>query len=427
LAVRRWAVPLDNRKGARHSGAVIGRVFEVVSLLGVVSAGGTIWLLVRDEHGRSRSSSARALRRLSAVSTLVVLVTVGFLRPWYWDLAIAVLVMTAFLGVQVMSRVLERRGSPASWGAISMAMASVVLGSSLVTLGGAAAVIDGAALVGSDPVPVAHDRQVLAHPVLYQVFWGPAWEGLRASSALAQGAAFERNLSTSPWASSVVGAGFGVGSFSAGGCVVDPSSPAPSGPASSTSSGPLPDEVQRVFQRRQRLSACPGFPPTEVPKTLPPDAVVLVWLDPAVGYELGGVSSHGSIPWPGRPNGLATAAMTGGFVLWGTASCRHAAACRALPGFASPTYALSHELVETVTNPYGRGWFADVPLRWSARYYLSHGPTSVLGTAPVFQGEVADLCEPGQPHAPQPRSATAGRAHHLPVAAYYRPGTGCVS
>ena len=97
-----------------------------------------------------------------------------------------------------------------------------------------------------------------------------------------------------------------------------------------------------------------------------------------------------------------------------------------MSSFAPPTYALSHELVETVTNPYGRGWYADVPLQWSARYFLSHGPTSLLGTAPVFQGEVADLCEPGQPDAPGERVATLG-ARPLTVAGFYRPGTGCVA
>jgi len=421
------AVALDNLRAARDSGAVIGRVFEAVSLLAVVSAGGTIWLLVRDERGRSRSSGARALRRLSSVSALVVLVTVAFLRPWYWDLVIVALVGAALLGVHLMVHSLEQRVSPPGWGAIALAMTAVVVASSLVTLGGTAAVIDGASLVGGHATPVPHDRQVLARPVLYQVFWGPQWDTSAPTPALVLGAAFERSLPTSQWASAVVGAGFGVGSLRSGGCWIDTSSPTTSGPATSASSGPFPSELHRVFDGHAHLRACPGVPATQVPRTLPPDAVVALWLDPAVGYELGGVSSHGSVPWPGRPDGLAAAGFTGGFAVWGTASCARSAACGSLPGFASPTYALSHELVETVTNPYGHGWFADVPLQWSARYYLSHGPTSLLGNAPVFQGEVADLCDPGQAGAPRHESVVRLGGLRLAVADFFRPGTGCVS
>ncbi len=128
--------------------------------------------------------------------------------------------------------------------------------------------------------------------------------------------------------------------------------------------------------------------------------MVALWLDPGVAYELGGVSAHSSVPWPGRPDGLAAAGLTGGFAFWGRPSCARSAACRSVPSFASPTYALSHEFLEATTNPFGHGWYADVPLRYAARYFLSHGPTSLLGTAPAFEGEVADLCEPGQPDAP---------------------------
>jgi len=406
---------------------VTRQILAAVALAGVVTAGGMVWLLVRDQRGRSRSSSARLLRHLSAGSALVVLVTVDFLHPWYWDLAIAGAVTATYLGLRVMLQRLEHRVSPAGWGAIAAAMVTVVLGSALVTLGATSAVIDGAALVGGKPVPGAHDRQVLAHPVLYQVFWGRVWEGDAGSSALAQAAAFQRDLPTSQWASAVVGAGFGVGSLSSGGCWIDPHVPTGSGPATSTSSGPVPDELRRVFDGSTALLPCPGFSSVHVPKTLPPDATVALWLAPGIPYELGGVSAHGSVPWPGRPDGLATTGLTGGFALWGQPSCARTPACRALPAFATPTYALSHELVEAVTNPFGHGWFADVPLQWTARYLLSHGPTSLLGTAPVFQGEVADLCEPGQPDAPgRYPSATVG-PDHLPVADFYRPGTGCVS
>ncbi len=406
---------------------MIGHVVGAVALVAVVAAGGTIWLLVRDERGRSRASSARALRRLTGVSAVVVLVTVVFVRPWYWDLAIAALVAGAFLGVHGTLGVLEHRASPASWGVIAVAMASVVLGSGLVALGGTAAVIDGAALLGGKPVPVAHSGQVLAHPVLYQVFWGPAWESHGTTAALSQAAAFERALPTSQWGSAVVGSGFGVGSLRSGGCWVDPAPPAPSGPASSMSSGPFSGELRRVFDGHTRLVPCPGFSAATVPSTLAPDAVVALWLDPAVPYQLGGVSTHSSLPWPGHARGLVAAGFTGGFALWGQPSCARSPACRSLPSFAAPTYALAHEFVEAITNPFGQGWFADAPLQWSARYFLSHGPTSLLGTAPAFEGEVADLCQPGQPDAPHHEPvATLGR-QHFAVAAFYRPGTGCVS
>ncbi len=403
-----------------------GHIFGALGLLAVVSAGGTVWLLVRDERGRSRPSSARALRVITSVSALVVLATVAFLRPWYWDLVIAVAVAAALLGFHVLVRALERRTSPASWGAIALALISVVLGSALVMLGATSAVIDGAALVGGKPVPVAHDRQVLAHPVLYQVFWGPSWDDPGGTPAFAQATAFQRALPTSQWASAVVGSGFGVGSIGSGGCWIDPTVPTPSA-ASSTSSGPFPAELQRVFHRHIRLVPCPGFTATETPKTLPSDAVVALWLDPDVAYELGGVSAHGAVPWPGRVDGIATMGLTGGFARWGGPSCARSPACRSVPSFASPTYALSHELVEAITNPFGQGWFADVPLRWAARYFLSHGPTSLLSTAPAFEGEVADLCEPSQPSAPSRKPVASPGSRHQPVADFYRPGSGCVS
>ena len=403
-----------------------GHVLSALGLLAVVAAGGTVWLLVRDERGRSRPSTARALRITTSVSALVVLATVAFLRPWYWDVVIAATVVGALLGFHVLVRALERRTSPATWGAIGIAMISVVLGSALVMLGATSAVIDGAALVGGKPVPVPHDHQVLAHPVLYQVFWGPSWDGHGATPAFAQATALQRALPTSQWTAAVVGSGFGVGSISSGGCWIDPSVPR-SAAASSTSSGAFPDELRRVFDNDTHVVPCPGFSATEAPKTLPPDAVVAVWLDPGVAYELGGVSAHGTVPWPGRPDGLATMGLTGGFARWGESSCARSPSCRSVPDFASPTYALTHELVETVTNPFGHGWFADVPLRWAARYFLSHGPTSLLSTAPAFEGEVADLCEPGQPGIPDRDGLPTPGSPQMPVAAFYRPRSGCVS
>ncbi|HEY5026031.1 MAG TPA: hypothetical protein VII76_13730 [Acidimicrobiales bacterium] len=404
-----------------------GHVLGAVALFAVVSAGATVWLLVRDERGLSRASSARALRRVTAVCAVIVLVTVAFLRPWYWDLAIAGGVTAAFLGFRVVLGRLEHRPSPASWGAIGAALVSVVLSSALVMLGATAAVVDGAALVGGKALPVSHDHQVLAHPVLYQVFWGPSWDSGGATPAFAQATAFQKALPTSQWASAVVGSGFGVGSLSSGGCWIDPSTPASSDPAASTASGPFPAELHRVLGGHVHVVPCPGLGATKVPKRLPPDAMVAMWVDPGVPYALGGVSAHSSVPWPGRPDGLATIGLTGGLALWGRAACAADPACHSVPDFASPTYALSHEFVETVTNPYGHGWFADVPLRWAARYFLSHGPTSLLSAAPAFEGEVADLCEPGQPDAPARAPVATLGPLHVPVADFYRPGAGCVS
>jgi hypothetical protein len=404
---------------------VIGHVLGVVALLSVLSAGGTVWLLVRDERGQSRSSSARLLRHATALCALVVLVTVAFLHPWYRDVAIGAAVLAGVTCVHAMLKLLEHRVSPAGWGAIALALASVVLASAIVTLAGTAAVLDAAALAGGKPVPVSHGGQVLVHPVLYQLFWGPEWEQGGTDGALARAATYQLALPTSPWARAVVGAGFGVGSVDSGGCWVDPGEPDAPGAAASMSAGLFPQELRRAFDGGTRLLPCPGLAPATVPGTLPPDAVVALWVDPKVSYELGGVSVHGSVPWPGRPDGLAAVGLTGAFARWGQASCARSSACRALSSVATPTYALSHELVETVTNPYGRGWYADVPLQWSARYFLSHGPTSLLGTAPAFQGEVADLCEAGQPDASGRRVATLG-PRPLTVAGFYRPGTGCV-
>jgi len=127
---------------------------------------------------------------------------------------------------------------------------------------------------------------------------------------------------------------------------------------------------------------------------LPRDALVVVWLDPGIVYALGGVSVHGAVPWPGRPDGLAVAGLSDGYASWGLPSCSSRPACRELPPGHPPTDALSHEIVEGITNPYGRGWYADTPLPWSARFVLDHGPSALLHALPPFPGEVADLCEP---------------------------------
>ncbi len=381
-------------------------ILGAVALLAVVSAGGTVWLLVRDERGVSRPATARALRRLTAVSTVVVLVTIAFLHPWYWDLSIAALVAAAFLGVHAMLRALEHRASPATWGAIAVAMASVVLGSALVTLGATAAVIDGAALVGGKAVPVAHDGEVLARPVLYQVFWGPEWDQPGTTAALGQGAAFQRALPASSWASAVTEAGYGVEGLGSGGCWVDPTPPAPSGPASSMTSGPFPAEIHRVFGGHARLLPCPGFS-AATPGTLSADAVVAVWVDPTVAYQLGGVSAHGAVPWPGRPDGLVTAGLTGGFASWGGPSC---ARRRRLPGAAG----LCHSDLRAVPRAGGGD-------QQSLRPRVVRGrPPAVVGALlPLPRADVVARCRPGLPGRgrrpvrarPARRAASPGHSH----------------
>ncbi|HUY23465.1 MAG TPA: hypothetical protein VMV22_14110 [Acidimicrobiales bacterium] len=404
-----------------------GHILGIVALVAVVGAGGTVWVLVRDDHGRSRESSAFVLRWLGASSAVVVLVTTMFLRPWYWDVAIAGAVAAGLAGVHRLLAVLVQRPSPAGWRSIAAAMASVVVGSGLVTLGGASVVVDGAALAGGRPAPAAHAGQVLDRPVLYQVFWGPVWDSTPGPPALAQAVAFQRGLPTSRWGAAVVHAGFGVRAFADGGCWIDPGPPTEPGAASSTAVGVFPDEVHLVLAGHRHLLPCPGAPAVALPSVLPRDALVALWLDPAVPYELGGVSVHGSVPWAGRPDGLAVTGLSGGFASWGLSSCRARPACRAVPAYVSPAYALSHEVVEATVNPYGRGWFADVPLQWAARYVLAHGPTSMLGALPAFEGEVADLCEPGQPDAPRPGSSGTGTAHAPTLASFYRPGGGCTT
>jgi hypothetical protein len=406
---------------------VTGRVLGSIALVAVVAAGGTVWLVVRDGRSRRRTSSTRVLRRLAVVSTAVVLVTLVFVRPWTADVVIAAAALGALGAVLGLLRVLENRTSPAGWGSIAAAMASVVVGSALVTAGGAAVVVDAAAVVGSKPVPVAHQNQVLVHPVLFQLFWGPVWTARAAPPALTVASSFERDLPASGWAAAVVHAGFGIRSFAAGGCWIDPHPPPHGATVSSTAEGAFSIELHETLQGHRTLVPCPGDRAGAPPATLPPGAVVALWLAPGVQDGLGGVSAHGATPWVGRPDGLAVIGLTGAFGRWGTAGCTRLASCRVgVPDYVTPTYALSHEVLESATNPYGHGWFADAPVQWSARYVLSHGPASLLGTAPVFQGEVADLCEPGQPDAGRVVAGTLGPSH-MAVAPFYRPGVGCIS
>ena len=359
-------------------------------------------------------------------SVVVTVASLVFLRPWYWAFAIGVAAVVALVAVVRLLGHLAHRRPGDRWASVGVALVSVVLGSGLIALGGTAAVLDATALWGGNPRPIPHARQVLAHPVLYQVFWGAAWAATPPPPALTQAVTFQRVLPTSSWGVAVVDAGFGVDSFRSGGCWIDPQTPAARVRAATTSSGPFPAELRAVFAGRRHLLPCPGSPVRPLPSVLAGDAVVAVWLSPGVAYGLGGVSAHGSTPWPDRPAGLVVTGLSDGFTTWGEPGCARAPACRALPAFATPTYALSHELVESVTNPFGQGWFADAPLQWSAAYLFHHGPTSLLGATPPFQGEVADLCEPGQPdaaeyHLPEPTTSDG-----FSVAAFYRPGVGCV-
>jgi len=407
---------------------VLIRALTVVAVVAVLAGGGTVWLLVRERPRQARSAAGRArvLQRMAGASVVVALASLVFLRPWYWALALGMAAVAALVAVVGLLRRLARRDAPDTWGAVLVALASVVLGSGLIALGGTAAVLDVTALWGGDPRPIPHARQVLAHPVLYQVFWGAAWAATPPPPALTEAVAFQRVLPTSSWAVAVADAGFGVDSFSSGGCWIDPRTPGVPVRATTTSSGPFPAELRAVFAGRRRLLPCPGSAPRPVPALLPGDAVVALWLSPGAPYGLGGVSAHGSTPWTGHPAGLVVTGLSDGFASWGEAGCARAAACRALPAFATPTYALSHEVVESVTNPFGQGWFADPPLQWSAAYLFHHGPTSLLGPAPPFQGEVADLCQPGQPDATEERLPEPTTSDGFAVAAFYRPGLGCV-
>ena len=386
--------------------------------------GGAVWLLVRDGGGRRRNASVRALRRLAATSVVVVLATLVGLRPWYWDLALAASTAGAFLAITGLLHALRRRPLE-GWGTILVALATVVLASGLVTMGGAAAVLDGAALSGGDPQPVTHGGPVLTHAVIYQLFWGPDWGLDPPPPTLARAVAFQEHVASSPWGRALVASGFGVRSLVAGGCLVD-ARPAHRGArVTSMEAGVLPQELRRVFGATGVVRPCPGSSTTPVPTSLPRDALVVVWLDPTIAYALSGVSIHGVVPWPGRPHGLAVAALTNGYASWWLPSCATHPTCLALSGDVSPTYALSHEVVETIANPYGRGWYADTPLRWSARYVLDHGPAWLLRTVPEFPGEVADLCEEGQPGSHGARAMLSAGPGGATVAAFYRPGRGC--
>jgi hypothetical protein len=244
-----------------------------------------------------------------------------------------------------------------------------------------------------------------------------------------QAVAFETDLAHSAWVRSVVDSGFGVRSITGGGCWIDTTPLGTSDVvASGTATGPFPTEVAAVVDHRHPLTPCPGSRSAAAfPATLPTDAVLAVWLPPGVTYNMGGVSAHGTVSVPRYRYGLVSTGLSGSYAYWDLPQCHAVLACRSLPSYAPPSYSLSHEFLESITNPYDHSWYANSPLSWAARYVLDAGPRIFFDPRPSYEGEIADLCEPSQPDAD-------GRVlvGHLapggpPVAAFYRPGVGCVT
>ena len=401
--------------------------------IAVLGVGGNVFLLVQETRGRvhTRGWNARLLRALSVGSIVVVLGTlIVVARPWYWDLALGAVAVVAFAGIIRALRALRSEPPRGPLRRIVGHAASAVgLGVILLGMAGVAGALDGASLSSNDPLVAYHGGPVLRAPVLYQVFWGSEWSA--RSPAVRQASAFETHLADSMWARSITGSGFGVTSVGSGGCWIDPSPPArPGEPVAGTATGPFPAELRAVSGGSHRVVSCDGHDAARVPAAFPADAVVALWLSPQVEFDINGVAAHGTSPWPGRPRGLVVAGLPGAYAQWGEPSCRRDANCAAIPAYALPSYALSHELVEAITNPYGKGWYAEAPLPWTARFVLSKGPPALLGLkrAPAYPGEVADLCAPGTVIPDQ--RVLVGRlapGEPLPVAAFFRPGVGCVT
>lgn len=409
------------------------QVLAVVAAVAFAGIGGNVWLLAQESRGRgrggrSRRVNTRVLKWLAILATSVVLATCVVARPWYWDVAVGSVAVGALAGVLWSLRALWRRPHPARRRSVALAAAAVLAGVALLVLAGVAAVLDIAAVSASEPQPIYHGGAVLARPVLYQLFWGAIWDRSPTRPAVAQAVAFDRELGHSAWAASLVSSGFGISSVTSGGCWIDPSPPAhPGVPATNMQAGPLPVEIRVAFSGRRRLTPCPGSASGSTPPVLPADALVALWLPPDVPYRLGGVAAHGAVAWPGRREGLAATGLPGAYAEWGLPSCARHPDCRDLPSYAPPTYALSHEVVETITDPFGGGWFADAPLGWTARYVLAHGPPSLFGVPPVYPGEVSDLCQPGEPGARG--RVLVGRLDPggPPVSPFFRRGRGCGS
>jgi len=406
------------------TGALWGAVGAVVAL----GALGNVWLLRQEALQRRRRVNTVALVALSVGSAVIVVASSVYARPWWWDVVTAAVAIASLGGVGGCLRALWGTPRPRGWRSGLLAAGALGFGALLMAMGATLAVLDGAAIAASGQPRLGwHGGAVLEHPVLYQIFWGPQWAG-PSVPARDVAVAFQRQLPTSRWAAAVARSGFGVESFAAGGCWVDPAPPPhPGVPATGTASGPFADEVRAVLSGTRPVAPCPGAPATSLPAAVPAEAVVALWLSPDVPYALGGLAAHGALPWPGLPHGLAATGLPGAYAWWHTPACRLHPACDALPPLAAPTYALSHELLETATNPFGHGWYANAPLQWTARYALRHGPPSLFGPAPVYLGEVADLCEPGAPAAGD--RVLVGRLDPggPPTAAFDRPGLGCVT
>lgn len=408
-------------------------ILTVLVAVAVLGIGGNIWLLAQEARGRSRTGrwNMRILRWLSTACAAVVVGTTFFARPWYWDLALVLLACLALLAVWRVVGWLWGRPEISFGRAVLASAAAMGLGVVLLVLGGVAAVLDGAALSSPTPLVRYHGGPVIAHPVLYQVFWGAQWAGPDLP-AVRQVVSFQDAVQRSGWARAVASAGFGVDGFRPGGCWVD-STPVPSPlTVTNTGEGPFPSEIRAVFTGAHPVSSCPGSGPSAPVDNLTAQSVVALWLPPEARVEIGGVAAHGTTPWPGLPTGLVVAGLPGAYAFWGTPSCSAHPFCKRIPGYAPPSYALSHEVLEAVTNPYGTGWFANAPLSWTAHYVLARGPQTLLGfgSRPSYPGEVADLCEPGErPAVGQPRVGriTTVSGATIPVVPFYLPDGRCTS
>lgn len=374
-------------------------ILTPLAAVAVLGIGGNVWLLAQEARGRSRTGrwNTRVLRWLSVACAAVVVATALFARPWYWDLALVALACLALLGVWRALGWMWRRPDISLGRAMLASAAAMGLGVVLFVLGGVAAVLDGAALSSPTPRVTYHGGAVIAHPVLYQVFWGVQW-ARPDLPAVRQAADFQEAVGRSGWAGAVTSAGYGVKGFTAGGCWID-ANPVPSPfTVSTTRQGPFSREIRAVFDGAHSVSPCPGTARSTPVSRLSADSVVALWLPPEARFEIGGVAAHGTSPWPGLPAGVVVAGLPGAYAFWETASCSVHPMCIRIPSYAPPSYALCHEVLEAATDPYATGWYANAPLSWTAHYVLANGPQTLLGfgSRPSYPGEIADLCEPGE-------------------------------
>ena len=212
--------------------------------------------------GSGRSSGARVLRRLAAVSALVVLVRSPSCTPGTGTWSSPGLVAATYLGLHLMLRFLEHRVSPTGWGSHRRGHDSRRPRVGSRHLGGYLRGHRRGGAVGGKPVPGAHDRQVLARAVLYQVFWGRAIERH-------PGARPERRLRPRP-PHVPVGVGRGRGGVrrrlpAPEWCAGSTSSPTSTAPAAGTAWGPSPrscaaSSVVVSTCWRARVPHSPRFP-----------------------------------------------------------------------------------------------------------------------------------------------------------------------